>query len=414
MPAVQPYSAGKQITLAVTLSLVGGFTNALTFIVCGNTFTSHVTGTATNFGLTLAGQPGQSAQGIFFFGGLIVAFFIGALASAAMTEGARLLGRKSGYVLPLGVEALLLAGVIASYFLREQHPNFFLAMPFIASFAMGLQNATITRISGSVIRTTHLTGVLTDLGLDGIQYGLWCWRRGRGMRRRRSRRILRISARHPIAHRLLVLIAIFVSFVSGVIAAALCFQMLSCWALLLPISLLTALIVFDWLRPISEISALDPACDPAGKEYDLAHSVLPPELAIYRLPHRSDDGPLHAPYVQHWVERIPREKKIILLVLPAGLAIRTPVIADLRQLYCRLHASGRKLLVAGVSSAQYRILDRRGYVATVGAESLHPDLEFATAHASGLARAQSPRRHSPETPPPARMRKRPEPAVVAS
>ncbi len=35
---------------------------------------------------------------------------------------------------------------------------------------MGLQNATITKISGAVIRTTHLTGVTTDLGIETVQY----------------------------------------------------------------------------------------------------------------------------------------------------------------------------------------------------------------------------------------------------
>lgn len=31
-------------------------------------------------------------------------------------------------------------------------------------FVMGLQNAVITKISGAVIRTTHVTGIATDLG----------------------------------------------------------------------------------------------------------------------------------------------------------------------------------------------------------------------------------------------------------
>ncbi|WP_394331199.1 DUF1275 family protein [Chryseobacterium luteum] len=31
---------------------------------------------------------------------------------------------------------------------------------------MGLQNALVTRVSQSVVRTTHLTGLFTDLGMD--------------------------------------------------------------------------------------------------------------------------------------------------------------------------------------------------------------------------------------------------------
>ncbi len=32
-------------------------------------------------------------------------------------------------------------------------------------FTMGLQNAIITKISDAVIRTTHLTGMVTDIGI---------------------------------------------------------------------------------------------------------------------------------------------------------------------------------------------------------------------------------------------------------
>jgi uncharacterized membrane protein YoaK (UPF0700 family) len=31
---------------------------------------------------------------------------------------------------------------------------------------MGLQNATITKMSGAEIRTTHMTGIVTDLGIE--------------------------------------------------------------------------------------------------------------------------------------------------------------------------------------------------------------------------------------------------------
>ena len=33
-------------------------------------------------------------------------------------------------------------------------------------FIMGLQNATITKLSGAEIRTTHMTGIVTDLGIE--------------------------------------------------------------------------------------------------------------------------------------------------------------------------------------------------------------------------------------------------------
>jgi uncharacterized membrane protein YoaK (UPF0700 family) len=385
MPAAHASSTGKQIMLAVTLSLVGGFTNAVTFIACNRTYTSHMTGAATSFGMALSER---SAPGAYFYGVLLLAFLLGALASAAMTEGARLLGRKSGFVLPLTVEAILLCGLIAMYHhLWGLSANADGAMAFLASFAMGLQNATITKISGNVIRTTHLTGVMTDLGLEGMQYALWCWRRhSRTFALTRSRRILNVSRRHPTARRLLVLNAIFISFICGVVIATSCFPLWSCWALLLPIALLCALIVLDWRRPISEISAFDTACDPTAGALGLAQSRIPDGLVIYRLPARENNMPLHLPYVQHWVQRMSREGKIVVLLLPPGLVIRSSVIADLNHIYYKLHATGRALWVAGVSPSQYRILDRRGFVERVGAQAVHPDLEFAIACAASVLR----------------------------
>ena len=57
----------------------------------------------------------------------------------------------------------------------------------IIGFAMGLQNATITNVSGAVVRTTHVTGVITDLGLEGTQFLIWCRDRVRGRRWARDR-----------------------------------------------------------------------------------------------------------------------------------------------------------------------------------------------------------------------------------
>src|SRR5260221_7823584 len=101
MLSTRAYSVRKQAMLAISLSWIGGFTNVLTFLSCNRTFTSHVTGTATNLGRTI----GEAAFGdALFYGGLILTFFGGAVISGLMTESARQLGKRSKYVLPLGLE----------------------------------------------------------------------------------------------------------------------------------------------------------------------------------------------------------------------------------------------------------------------------------------------------------------------
>src|SRR5205823_4072382 len=112
-----------------------------------------------------------------FFGFLLVCFWLGAASSAFMTEWAERTGRRSKYILPMAVEAWLLSlfslGVHYRIRLGPGPTLGMFTMTGLSALAMGLQNATITKISGAVIRTTHLTGVLTDLGLESVQYFLW-------------------------------------------------------------------------------------------------------------------------------------------------------------------------------------------------------------------------------------------------
>ncbi len=387
MLSARAYSLRMQVMLAISLSWVGGFTNVLTFLCCDKAFTSHMTGNSTNFGRALA-EGSWSEFG--FYGAILMSFFFGAAISAALTEGGRQLGHRSNYILPLGVEALLLIGMMAIHqFLRSNTFAIDFGMPLIGAFAMGIQNATITKISGSVVRTTHVTGVMTDLGLEGMQYVLWCWRQARGFQINRTRRILRVSQRHPTAQRLMVLYAIYLSFVGGVIGATLAFPRTSSWALIVPVLFLCYLIRVDWRRPIADIRELDPMSDPELRMHGLLHSLLPRELALFRLSHLHDDPNHPTPNYHLWIERIPAEKTVVILAFSPLMKIKSRSIEDLELVAKRLRDTGRSLIVAGLTPIQYRILDRRGFIQTIGIESVHPDLEFAIAHASALIRERS-------------------------
>src|SRR5439155_13028925 len=123
------------------------------------------------------------------------------------------------YILPMAAEGLLLSivGVLLNYQLRtgRTDADLFNVIAFLCAFTLGLQNATITEISGAVIRTTHVTGVITDFGLEGVRFLNWYMDRTRGRRWARAGRALRISQRHPTAQRLLLLFGVFWSFVIG-------------------------------------------------------------------------------------------------------------------------------------------------------------------------------------------------------
>lgn len=150
------------------LSLNGGFINAGGFLATGR-FVSHVTGFATLFGVDLANQKVDVAIGILsvplFF--LLGAFVAGLLIDRPIHKNQR---PHFDWVMTISAFALILAatGGESSKFgpfgetIGLQKSYLLLILLCLAS---GLQNAAITSSSGRSIRTTHLTGLTTDLGL---------------------------------------------------------------------------------------------------------------------------------------------------------------------------------------------------------------------------------------------------------
>jgi uncharacterized membrane protein YoaK (UPF0700 family) len=71
------------------------------------------------------------------------------------------------YALSLLLEAalLLLFGLLGAH-LNELIEVFMPTTVLLLCFIMGLQNAIVTKISQAEIRTTHMTGVITDLGIE--------------------------------------------------------------------------------------------------------------------------------------------------------------------------------------------------------------------------------------------------------
>ena len=155
--------------LGVVLAFISGATNAGGFLAIGQ-YTSHMTGIvsaiADNLALGLFGAVGVGVVAI-------IAFVAGAACSAVLINWGRRNDRIKQYAYPIALEALLLLafGVLGTA--SRDAPGFMaLAAPLLC-FIMGLQNATITKISGSRIRTTHLTGMVTDIGIELGKHAYW-------------------------------------------------------------------------------------------------------------------------------------------------------------------------------------------------------------------------------------------------
>ncbi|MDD0811184.1 YoaK family protein [Curvibacter sp. RS43] len=150
-------------TLGFLLAFNAGAINAGGFLVVGM-YTSHMSGFVSMLAdhlvlgnLLLVG----SACGV------LLSFTCGAAVTAVLFNWARVHHLRSGYALPLLLEALLmlLFGLIGGT-LNHQTPFAVPVTVLLLAFIMGLQNAVVTKMSAAQIRTTHMTGVLTDLGIE--------------------------------------------------------------------------------------------------------------------------------------------------------------------------------------------------------------------------------------------------------
>ena len=224
--------------LGFALAFVAGAINAGGFLAVAQ-YTSHMTGIVSaiaddlvlrEYGLVLAGLGG------------LLSFLTGAACSAIMINYSR--GRKlhGEYALPLLLEACLLLcfGLLGAR-LSEIQGLFVPLTVMLLCFIMGLQNAIITKLSHGEVRTTHLTGVITDIGIELGK--LIYWNRGRAADQQ-------VSADRD---RLRVLLSLTVCFLGGGVAGALGFKhvgyvsTLPLAALLVALALIPAL---DDLTPL--------------------------------------------------------------------------------------------------------------------------------------------------------------------
>lgn len=387
MLSARAYSFAYKSRLAISLSWVGGYTNVVALLSCG-TFVSHVTGTTTMIGKSLVEHDLTTA---FYTGFLWFTFLAGAAASAVMTEGARRRGMASKYILPIAVEAGLLCcfawGIQLHPDVRSQGLPVLCCLSGLASFAMGLQNATITRISGAVVRTTHLTGVTTDLVLEGVQFLYWCRDSLRGRRWARAGRVLKASRRHPGFLRVLLLASIIASFLLGALVGTFAFAYVKGIAFVAPVGFLLWIIYVDWRTPIADVREIDLLADPELKLLGIVKSLLPPGLGIWRVSCRRRHAWHRAPDFQVWAERIPYNWRVIILAVSPMTRFDRNALMDLEQTVRKLRGDGRKLILSGVTQSQYLKMYSAGIGKLIESEDLCSDLEFAIARGIDVIQA---------------------------
>lgn len=152
------------VHLGVSLAFVAGATNAGGYLAIGQ-YTSHMTGMVSGMADYLA--LGEIDLVLAAFEALL-AFLLGAATSAILINWARRRNSRSEYALPLMVEAalLLVFGLMGGRLNSASITDELSLTIALLCFVMGLQNAMITKVSNAEIRTTHVTGLMTDIGIE--------------------------------------------------------------------------------------------------------------------------------------------------------------------------------------------------------------------------------------------------------
>lgn len=152
--------------LGAICAFVSGGINAGGFIILGQ-YTSHVTGIVASAADEIALNQLPLAMTSLGFVGI---FFLGAFLASVLVQFARLRKLHSQFALAFLMSGAVMITLGLWTLLHEGslHKNLILTLGFF--FSMGIQNATVTKLSNSEIRSTHMTGIVTDLGVEASHW----------------------------------------------------------------------------------------------------------------------------------------------------------------------------------------------------------------------------------------------------
>jgi uncharacterized membrane protein YoaK (UPF0700 family) len=228
--------------LAAYLATVAGFVNSAAFVLIGS-FTSHVTGYVGRLANDIATPHPAAAVAAL---SMILSFFVGAFVASMIVES-NLVGRTPiAYGLALSFEAALLITFIALTHLHGSPVRLHKVEESVLCMAMGAQNSLVTRLSGAVVRTTHLTGVVTDLGIESARWFRY-WRSTLSHRLQLRLAFGRNPVERPQPAKLKLLATIPVAFGLGAVGGALTGSQLGAAAMWLPFMAVSLSVIYAFV-----------------------------------------------------------------------------------------------------------------------------------------------------------------------
>lgn len=236
---------------ALLLAWAAAFSDAIGFLVLQQLGASFMSGNSLAMGVALGRLewPAVLQRGL-----PILAFFLGNLLGFLVLMQARRRGMRSPFAVVFALEAVcLLAFLLLGTHALEgdvispSPSGTFSVFVVLLTLAMGLQTATVRRAGGQSVRTTFVTGVLSEWAQALTQYLSWLRQEST---ERRVREIVRESIQQASFRHLLLLGGVWGAYVVGAICGSALELRLALFALLFPLGVLAVLIVLDVFRPL--------------------------------------------------------------------------------------------------------------------------------------------------------------------
>jgi len=189
--------------------------------------TTNVTGHAALLAVNLAKHSWRAAHMVALW---LLLFLAGAFISSLYIRKA---GANKPYAYSVPIIVIILVLLFVVLFGHDYDGTLVKTEYFAGSllFAMGMQNAMVSMISGSVVRTTHLTGMFTDLGIDLAAAAL------------RPK-----SMDQPLKKKIALRLTIILSFLSGGVVGGVLFSYYQYRAFMVSIGILLLALGYDYLR----------------------------------------------------------------------------------------------------------------------------------------------------------------------
>lgn len=148
------------LMLAAILAFVAGTVNSAGYFAFGY-FSANMTGNVSLISDHISLEQFAIATA---FASIVVLFIMGAFAASLFIQLGKHKNWRRVYALTLLAEACLLL-VVGALDIHGSGPLIGTLIVGILSFTMGIQNAASTRMSTGRVRTTHVSGVATDIGV---------------------------------------------------------------------------------------------------------------------------------------------------------------------------------------------------------------------------------------------------------